>query len=427
MLPASFKTDKAARLTKFGYISFLLIFVVFLFTQLLILFFSHNLSLSQQGNAYGFTDFVHFYLSGKITLSPSRELFYCWDVQKQFLENLTHCAISGADFYTPYLPIVFIMMAPYSLLPIDLSHLLFDFVNLSVGLSGCWVLIKHFQWTKSNMAKYVLLGTLASMPAWNTLMLGQITWLYVGLICFYIVALRQNKYIKAGFNLALTIIKPQYAVFLLIPALSLRRYYVFIAAAIWEIFFFAVCALVFGLKALLVYPFVLNQAESSASSVHAQLMYCLRPFIEIFFSQQIAYHYCLILFGLGWLAVTSLGFYGLKKRNTENAFLWLTSLTVLASLLFSPHAHSHDALFLVLPALLTLPANLANKQTITSILWRWIFYLLPIISWLSFFLVFIHLPGNLLFTTCIIILTFCAYKQYCLEIVLIPSQDKVNL
>ncbi len=213
----------------------------------------------KQGNSYGFTDFVHFYLAGKITLSPVRDLFYSWDIQKQFLENLTHCSMSGEDFYTHYLPIVFLMMAPYSLLPIDLSHLLFDLINLSIGLCGCWVLVRHFQWTKSHMAKYVLLGALASMPSWNTLMLGQITWLYLGLICFYIVTLRQNKPIKAGLMLALSIIKPQYAVFLAIPALSLRRYSVLIFAAAWEILFLSFCTLVFGLKALITYPFVLNQ------------------------------------------------------------------------------------------------------------------------------------------------------------------------
>jgi hypothetical protein len=315
------------------------------------------------------------------------------------------------------------MMAPFSLLPLDLSHLLFDFLNLIIGLSGCWLLVKHFQWTKNNMSKYVLLGALASMPSWNALLLGQLTWLYIGLICFLIVALRKNNYIKAGLATAFSIIKPQYAVFLLIPILSLRRYATFFAAAAWEILFFVICTFVFGLQALINYPFAINQAEASAQSVHTQVMYCVRPILELCLPQQIAYRYSLIVYVIVWLAVTALGIYGLRKQNTEKAFLWLMACTILSSLLFSPHAHSHDALLLILPALLTLPANLPSQQSLTAALWRWIFYLMPILSWAVFLLVSVHLPGNLLFTTFIAILTFCAFKQFWAEIMFIPSQD----
>jgi len=417
------KTDRVKRLVKFGYISLLLALVLFFFVELSILYVSGNLSLYKCRDSYGFTDYVHFYLAGKITLSPERCLFYSWDVQKQFLGKLTHCLITGEDFYTPYLPIIFIMMAPYSLLPLDFSHLLFDFINLAIGLSGCWFVVKHFQGTKNNMSKYVLLGALASMPSWNTLFLGQLTWLYIGLICFFLVALRNNHYIKAGLAIALSIIKPQYAVFLLIPVLSLKRYSVLFAAAIWEILFFAICTFVFGLQALMNYPFAINQAEASAQSVHTQVMYCIRPIIELAFPQQTAYRYSLILYVLVWLVITILGIYGLRKQNSEKAFIWLMAFTILSALLFSPHAHSHDALFLVLPALLTLPSNWANQKSLTIILWRWIFYLLPILSWAAFLLVAVHLPGNILFTTLVAILTFCAFKQFWAAIMFIPSQE----
>ncbi len=408
--------SKIRGLTTFGYVSFLAMFAIALVIELLYFFFSHNLSLSLQGTNCGFTDFVHFYLAGKITLSPDRAMFYSWETQKHFLETLTQCQITGEDFYTQYVPIVFLLMAPYALLPMDCAHLLFDFVNVIFGLLGCWWLMKHFRWTNNRMAQFVILGALASMPSWNTWYLGQISWFYLGLICFYIACLLDKKDVPAGLALALTIIKPQYALFLGIPALALKRWRLILMAFLWELALFSACTMTFGIKAMLAYPSALNQCESSFKSIHTNTMFGLSSFLSFFLPHTATYKYGVILLLISLLIITASVAYALKKKSgvTIN---WLFANIVLAFILFSPHTHSHDCLLVAIPALLTLPfyATHTEKKPLNLVIWQWIMYLMPIISWISHLLMAANLPGNVLLTFCIVILFVCGIMQFSLE------------
>ena len=97
--------------------------------------------------------------------APARHFFYLWEAQKPFLESIVQGPLPVEDFYTPYLPIVFLMMVPYSLLPIDYAHLLFNVVNVCIGLAGCFMVMRHFRWTENRMARWVLLGVRPHSPA----------------------------------------------------------------------------------------------------------------------------------------------------------------------------------------------------------------------------------------------------------------------
>ncbi len=362
------------------------------------------------------SDFVHFYLAGKMTISPERNLFYLWEAQKHFLTNITHGILPVEDFYTPYLPIVFLMMVPYSLLPINYAHLLFDAVNLCIGLAGCFMVIRYFHWTDNKMAKWVLLGALASLPCAITWLLGQISWLYVGLICFYLISMLKNRDIPASLALFLTIIKPQYAMFLLIPACCLKRFRLLFYAAGWGILFFILCGFVFSWKAMIAYPIMLNQNESSLQSVHTQAMYNIRPYLELFLSKPIAYYSCLVLWMLAFLFLMFIAARKPVVKDKEPVFIWLMSVLILASLLFSPHTYSHDVILLVIPALLTLPNKEPGQQSLDIIIWRSIFYFLPVISWLCYLLVCLQLPGNLIFTVMTAVLFICGLRYFQLQL-----------
>ena len=129
--------------------------------------------------------------------------------------------------------------------------------------------------------------------------------------------------------------------------------------------FLIVCGFVFGWKALIAYPTVLNGNEGSLLSVHTSAMYCLRPFLELFLGPKIAYYCCLSLWMLVFLFLMSIAVPRLVANNKQLIFAWLTSVLILASVLFSPHAYSHDVILLVIPALLTLPnTSQVNNQLI---------------------------------------------------------------
>ncbi len=412
--------EKVVRLAIFGYISLLLMWTICLFGTLLFLYFAHSLSLppridAKGGSSLEFTDFVHFYVAGKITLSPLRHLFYSWDIQKQFLENITQCVIANEDFYTQYVPIVFLLMAPYALLPIDSAHLLFDFTNLCLGLAGYWFAVKRIPQINNKMPWLILIGALASMPSWNTLMLGQISWLYLGILCLYFASLLKGNDMQMGLALALCIIKPQYFPFLLIPVLCLARYRALLITFAWGALFFIISVLVFGLKAILAYPFALIQCESVFKSTHTYAMYCLGAFFSSFESQQSLYRLSLMLLLLTLIATAIIIIRKFRKGSKSNkAVNWMIASVVLGALLFSPHTHSHDCLLLVVPALWTLPFySPSRNQSFSLNLWQWTFYLMPVITWIAHWLVyFFHLPGNLFFAILMTVLFVCALKQF---------------
>ncbi len=407
---------KILRLMIFGYISLLAMWTICLFVQLLSLYFAHSLSLppTSTGNSLQFTDFVRLYTAGKITLSPARELFYSWEIQKQVLENITHCVIANGDFYNQVTPFVFLLMAPFALLPIDSAHLLFDFTNLCFGLAGYWFAVKTLPQSNKKMTWLILIGTLASVFSWNTLVLGQVSWFYLGLLCFYIALLLKGRDMIAGLALALCVIKPQYFPCLLIPAFCLGRYRMLFIALAWDIVFFFVCVLVFGLKAIITYPFALMQCESSLKSTHVDAMYCLLAFFSHLQSEQWLYRLCLMFLALAFIVLAVIIIYRFKKgTKSGQATNWMIASVVLGSLLFSLHTHSHDCLFLVVPALLTLPFYPAfEKQSFSLNLWQWLFYLMPVLTWVAHFLNYFDLRGNLFFTALMAILLACALKQF---------------
>ncbi len=373
---------------------------------------SKDLSLYHVGGKVYFSDFVRFYMAGKMTMSPVRQFFYSWDVQKTFLQSILQEPLPVEDLYSPYLPIVFLMMAPYSWLSINHAHLLFDVVNLCIGLAGCFMIIRSLNKTDNTMNGLVLLGTLASLPCAITWLIGQISWLYVGFICFYLAFMRNKKDIPASLALFFTIIKPQYAVFLLIPAIYLKRYRLLLYALGWGILFLVLCTYVFGLKAMIAYPLVLNQSEVSLQSVHAQAMYCFRPLLELFLSKPMAYYGCLALWVSAFLFLLFIAMGNSNVKDKESTFAWLVSITLITSILFSPHAHSHDVMLLVIPALFTLPGQDAESKQIYMKVWRAIFYSLPVVSWLCYLLVCIHIPGNLIVLALIATLFICGIMRF---------------
>jgi hypothetical protein len=404
---------KAINLLRFGYLSFMAIWIVGELVTLVFLGLSNNLSMYHCGGHIYLSDFIHFYMAGKIALSPARDLFYSWDLQKHFLEGIIPGPLPSTDFYTPFLPIVFLVMVPYSLLSINYAHLLFDFVNLCLGLSGCFMVIHYFNWTGNRMTWWVLVGTLASLPCAMTWLLGQISWLYVGLICFFLVFMLKKQNIPASLALFLTIVKPQYALFLIIPAFCLKRYRLLFYSVGWGILFLLLCAYIFSWKALITYPLVINEYE--LLRIRTAAMYSVRPFFELFLSQQKAYYCCLGALILAFCSLTFMAVFRLPGRMERGSLFWLVSVSVLASVLFSPHTFSHDVMLLAIPALLTLPAAALEHQSIYTTVWRFIFYLLPVISWMCFILAFLHLAGNFIFTGIVLMLFICGLGQLCTQ------------
>ncbi len=382
--------------------------------QVIWFFLDKNLSIFHSGSQIGITDFVHFYIAGKITSSPLRTEAFNWDAQRQFFESITKIHLSGADFYTPYFPLVFLLMVPFVSLPLEVAHLVFDIITTGFGLLGIWYLLKQLNYLHKPMSAFVVFGILASNASWRNWTQGQIMWLFVGLTAIYLACFVSKKDLQAGVALALSIIKPQYTIYLLIPALALKRWRLLLSFLACDIVLALICARVFSWRQLIKYPDLLNQYELISSSVKTLGMNCLRAFLNLVLPQAEAFRTSVILNLVCLVIMFALCFYFLSRKQDQQTINWVMSLLILAAVLFSPHAHLHDSLLIALPALLTLPGlNTVNSvnQSFSLLSWQWILYLFPLASWFCFFLSLFGLPGNLLLTLMIAVLFVCALRQ----------------
>ena len=315
-----------------------------------------------------------------------------------------------------HLPFVPLIMAPFSYLPIDLAHLLFALSTTIFGLFSFLLLIKQTNSDNKSFTPLLLLGIVSSAPCWRNLLQGQIMWLDAGLLALFITYFFAQKNIKGGLALALSSLKPQYAIYLALPAFACKRYWLLFYAAITEIILAIVCYIAYGQQALQNYIQSFNAHEVTSIFTKALAMNCLRPFLCQFLSQTDAYKISIII-NLGTLISAALICFLVAKNNPHKQTLrWLFSSLILTALLFSPHAHLHDTLLIAIPAILTLPSLLGtDKLSPTLFIWKWVFYLFPIISWLCYWLWILAGIGNYLLTIIIAILLFCALRQVFLQ------------
>ena len=131
---------KTNNLIRFVYLRLMVILVVCEVLGFVFLGLNKNLSLLHYGNYFFWADFVQFYMAGRVTISAQRSLLYSWDVQEHLLQSITSLHLTREDSATQYSPLVFLMMAPYSLLPIDCAQLLFDATSVLVGVGGYFAL-----------------------------------------------------------------------------------------------------------------------------------------------------------------------------------------------------------------------------------------------------------------------------------------------
>lgn len=270
--------SKTKRLVIFAYLSYLVMWTICEIGQVIWFFLDHNLSMFHSGGQVGVTDFIHFYIAGKITCSPFRTEAFNWEAQRQFFESLTNIRLTGADFYTPYFPLVFLFMVPFVSLPLELAHLVFDIVTTAFGLFDIWWLVKESGYAAKPISFFVVMGILAANPSWRNWTQGQIMWFFLGLTAIYLACFMSKKELLSGIALAFSTIKPQYTIYLLIPALVLKRWRLLLSFIVSDIILALLCARVFSWQELIKYPAILNQYEQISSSVKTLGMVCLRAF-----------------------------------------------------------------------------------------------------------------------------------------------------
>src|SRR5262249_14733561 len=122
-------------------------------------------------------------------------------------------------------------------------------------------LYHHMGWQPRYIALFCLV-TLWSLVSLLNLYIGQVGWLLLGLDVLFFWGLLSNRDKMSGIALALTTIKPQYAIVFLGPVVGLRRWRILQYALITEAVLFLSAVLVLGWTTVSHYGQLLAHTET---------------------------------------------------------------------------------------------------------------------------------------------------------------------
>jgi hypothetical protein len=352
------------------------------------LFIGHELEEMQAKNHILFLDFSKFYICGKMASSVDRFHVYDPKVQEGYLQQYAHTKAGEQVEYIEYPPFDFPLMMPLAVLDENLALKVFFLAGWAVGAIGLWFLsrqVGNFQ--KPIHFLFLLFALLALAPIFRAFALGQVTWYLIGLIAFYFTFFLRRKDILAGIFLALTSFKPQYSIFLAIPALAQRRFILLAVACLVDIIWGGLAIGTIGLENVVNYPKVLAMCDQDPHLIgfHAEQMVNLRAMLTIALGKNVG---LLVASAVSALSIVSLLFLAVKTKLRPELFL---GLCLVSCLFISPHVHLYDCSLLILPAVLLVNERgfsaVADKSQSWSVrLLYLIIFSYPLLSWILFFL-----------------------------------------
>ena len=229
-------------------------------------FYKHQFASMRATDRLNFCDYAKYYACGKMAFSKDSFHVYDTSVQKRYLAKEGQTGKGTADEYIHYPPIDFPLMSLFTADPIDKSYELFWIAGNVVFLFGTWSLARASRPGRHLAALlFFWLAAFGSVPMLRAFLLGQTSLFLTGIIALYIRALIKNRALTGGLTLALTAIKPQYTIFLLIPALVQRRFMMIFSAIAFEGLLLLAAYRTIGQANLLNYPNIVMHAEQTSS------------------------------------------------------------------------------------------------------------------------------------------------------------------
>ena len=340
------------------------------------------------------SDFVNFYTVGTLSRSPERLSAYDPNAQMAQMNEIISPLKLDTPFIAQSVPWFFALMVPFSLLPLKQAYLLFEALGTACGLLGLAIVSVQLCRRRLATTTLILTGALASVPAFVCWLRGQSSWLILGAACLYYLCLVRKRNIWAGVFLAVTSMKPQYTIFLALPALAGRRWKLLASLCLCELLLLAVAACFIGIDNVVNYPRTLMAADTNTSyiGILPGIMICLRALFMLFLPAHASMQLSLLVFVCSLAALFAMW---RKVLRADQPDLRLPmAVTVIASLLASPHTSLYDGLLLALPAVALFPSGPCKSSELTepsgsTRALRPLLYLLalyPLISWVCFLL-----------------------------------------
>lgn len=305
-----------------------------------------------------FFDFSKYYVCGKLAGSADRDRVYEPAVQARYLTEFGGADPNKPVEYIQYPPIDFPLMMPLAALPMSQAFNLFYGGGLLLALIGTWLVARPSKNYFANRLSFVCLwlAVIASVPLFRAYSLGQTSLFLLGLTALYFYGFLSKSDKLAGAALALTAIKPQYSVYLAIPALATLRWPIIVSAFVVELLLLALAAATVGVKNIVDFPSVVLHADQASAygGVFADQMVNLRAIFCLFNNEQAmklsSLAAIVALLGLAWL------WHRYKNSGVNNR---LIALTICLCVTTSPHTHLYDCLLMAVAVILTGASSLS--------------------------------------------------------------------
>lgn len=334
-------------------------------------------------------DFCKFYSAAEVMASGRGHKLYDPYLQRQYLTKLIYPTVpgpvqelNGQPAWEPQAeqpPFFLALYTPLTLIPPPVGLAIATLVFWLAGLSGLLFLSNAAQTLNRTQVFIVFLLASGSLPGiWN-FVLGQESWLIVAVVSIYLAFSLKHQDKAAGWMLAFSAIKLQYAPFLGLAPVMLGRGRLLISLLIGALFLLIVSFWLTG-EALLSYPkLILTRAGNRAYAGGDITMPTLRGLLSATAPQ---WHPILVGTVLCIIALVALAALWRQTKRTGADQRWAWAITIVAATLFNPHTARYDLLLLTIPAVLTLTSLDCFKPetSIAARLWKIVLVLYPGLS-----------------------------------------------
>lgn len=301
-------------------------------------------------------DFTNFYTAGAIVRDGLGKNLYDQALQTRYqLQIMNGLSFQDGVLMYNYPPHVVFPFAVLALFPITQAFWIWTFVQVCLLI---WLLklLRDLSSTWQTEERRLMLSGVLAIPFLliNFIQGALSLFMLVCLVQFYL-ALKNRQDVRSGIWLALSFVKPQNVLLIVILLIGARRWKTLIGSIITGLVFFGITTGFFGWRIWLDFVTCLIKFSGyfDRFGVAPEKMYNFKGYLTLLFGSENAG----IINIASWIALMIVGaivlYLWLGRWNPENAgFELRLAFTLLAGLLFSLHLYGHDGLLLVLPALL---------------------------------------------------------------------------
>ena len=331
-------------------------------------------------------DFKAFYTAGVIVREARGEVHIdLYDLDKQRAIQDEHEIIGPGEMLTAFFnpPAYAWLMAPISKLPYVAALNLWRLISIAVAAISIVILTRKlrldFNWWDT------LTILLISLPGFAIIISGQNTFLFMGLYAFSYLLLTKGHDFTAGTILGLGALKPQLILFLPVILFFQKRWNALLGFGTGVLLIIMGSVSLVGLDGMVDYFNIFTtDAYLDGIQIQAHKMHSFPAFIRLIIGIDINPTY---LASFSVIALALVFGYFSKKKSFRYEASGLLSLSILGTLIATPHLFHYDLALLLLPVLVLYSWTHHNRiNHIASRNIRLTILALFILIWLSLFI-----------------------------------------